>query len=156
MKKHMIILLIMLMMSGCSTQRDLSSKDIDSKKEDVYQDTISEEKEDTNQKNIDLLKRYVSVVYESKNEKKRDQELNSIISSSLFDKIAVKDAQIDNQDYQTEIDDSTFYSNDDGAIAIFTLISTSKISVTRQTYLLQVSIKDQRINEIMRMELLEK
>lgn len=152
----MIILLIMLMMSGCSTQRDLSSKDIDSKKEDVYQDTISEEKEDTNQKNIDLLKRYVSVVYESKNEKKRDQELNSIISSSLFDKIAVKDAQIDNQDYQTEIDDSTFYSNDDGAIAIFTLISTSKISVTRQTYLLQVSIKDQRINEIMRMELLEK
>ena len=92
MKKHMIILLIMLMMSGCSTQRDLSSKDIDSKKEDVYQDTISEEKEDTNQKNIDLLKRYVSVVYESKNEKKRDQELNSIISSSLFDKIAVKDA----------------------------------------------------------------
>ena len=152
----MIILLIMLMMSGCSTQRDLSSKDIDSKKEDVYQNTISEEKEDTNQKNIDLLKRYVSVVYESKNEKKRDQELNSIISSSLFDKIAVKDAQIDNQDYQTEIDDSTFYSNDDGAIAIFTLISTSKISVTRQTYLLQVSIKDQRINEILRMELLEK
>ncbi len=152
----MIILLIMLMMSGCSTQRDLSSKDIDSKKEDVYQNTISEEKEDTNQKNIDLLKRYVSVVYESKNEKKRDQELNSIISSSLFDKIAVKDAQIDNQDYQTEIDDSTFYSNDDGALAIFTLISTSKISVTRQTYLLQVSIKDQRINEILRMELLEK
>lgn len=152
----MIILLIMLLMSGCSTQRDLSSKDMVSKKEDVYQETISEEKEDSNQKNIDLLKRYVSVVYESKNEEKRDQELNSIISSSLFDKIAVKDAQIDNQDYQTEIDDSTFYSNDDGAIAIFTLISTSKISVTRQTYLLQVSIKDQRINEIMRMELLEK
>lgn len=152
----MIILLIMLLMSGCSTQRDLSSKDMVSKKEDVYQDTISEEKEDSNQKNIDLLKRYVSVVYESKNEKKRDQELNSIISSSLFDKIAVKDAQIDNQDYQTEIDDSTFYSNDDGALAIFTLISTSKISVTRQTYLLQVSIKDQRINEILRMELLEK
>ena len=152
----MIILLIMLLMSGCSTQRDLSSKDMVSKKEDVYKDTISEEKEDSNQKNIDLLKRYVSVVYESKNEKKRDQELNSIISSSLFDKIAVKDAQIDNQDYQTEIDDSTFYSNDDGALAIFTLISTSKISVTRQTYLLQVSIKDQRINEILRMELLEK
>lgn len=159
MKWRWICLTVALLMTGCSTNTgsdEMQNKPLSGAQDPVVEKKEEPGKENEEEKKVSLIRRYVEAVYES-GEKDLQKELKDVVSEAMLKNYAAgTNAAIDAREYTAQIEDPFYYANEEGAVAIFTIVSTTEIHVTRQSYVLQVRIENDRISEILCMEALER
>ena len=145
-----------LLVAGCSGSGNGDTSNGSESSTEMQHEKAQDENVESEETQIALIRQYVEAVYET-GEKDLQEELRNVVSESLLkDYAAGTNAAIDAREYTAQIEDPFYYTNEDGAVAIFTVVSTTELNVTRQTYLLQVGIRNERIDEIVRMEVLER
>lgn len=145
-----------LLVAGCSGSGNGDTSNGSESSTEIQHAKAQDEDVESEETQIALIRQYVEAVYET-GEKDLQEELRNVVSESLLkDYAAGTNAAIDAREYTAQIEDPFYYANEDGAVAIFTVVSTTELNVTRQTYLLQVGIRNERIDEIVRMEVLER
>lgn len=145
-----------LLVAGCSESGNGDTSNGPESSTEMQHEKAQDENVESEETQIALIRQYVEAVYET-GEKDLQEELGNVVSESLLkDYAAGTNAAIDAREYTAQIEDPFYYTNEDGAVAIFTVVSTTELNVTRQTYLLQVGIRNERIDEIVRMEVLER
>lgn len=145
-----------LLVAGCSESGNSDTSNGPESSTEMQHEKAQDENVESEETQIALIRQYVEAVYET-GEKDLQEELGNVVSESLLkDYAAGTNAAIDAREYTAQIEDPFYYANEDGAVAIFTVVSTTELNVTRQTYLLQVGIRNERIDEIVRMEVLER
>ena len=156
MKWRWMCLAAILLVAGCSGSGNGDTSNGSESSKEMQHEKAQDENVESEETQIALIRQYVEAVYET-GEKDLQEELGNVVSESLLkDYAAGTNAAIDAREYTAQIEDPFYYTNEDGAVAIFTVVSTTELNVTRQTYLLQVGIRNERINEIVRMEVLER
>lgn len=114
-------------------------KSIDNAKQNVYQ------------KNIEIVKQYVDLIYNS--EQKADEkfldELADIADESIVKMFDVEDTSIDHSNaVVTKITHADVTANEKKAMAVYTLKTITDVNENEQDYLLVVSLSDQKISSI--------
>ena len=156
MKWRWMCLAAILLVAGCSGSGNGDTSNGSESSTEIQHAKAQDEDVESEETQIALIRQYVEAVYET-GEKDLQEELGNVVSESLLkDYAAGTNAAIDAREYTAQIEDPFYYTNEDGAVAIFTVVSTTELNVTRQTYLLQVGIRNERIDEIVRMEVLER
>ena len=156
MKGRWMCLAAILLVAGCSESGNSDTSNGPESSTEMQHEKAQDENVESEETQIALIRQYVEAVYET-GEKDLQEELGNVVSESLLkDYAAGTNAAIDAREYTAQIEDPFYYANEDGAVAIFTVVSTTELNVTRQTYLLQVGIRNERIDEIVRMEVLER
>lgn len=156
MKWRWMCLAAILLVAGCSGSGNGDTSNGSESSTEMQHEKAQDENVESEETQIALIRQYVEAVYET-GEKDLQEELGNVVSESLLkDYAAGTNAAIDAREYTAQIEDPFYYTNEDGAVAIFTVVSTTELNVTRQTYLLQVGIRNERIDEIVRMEVLER
>lgn len=156
MKWRWMCLAAILLVAGCSGSGNGDMPNGPESSTEMQHEKAQDENVESEETQIALIRQYVEAVYET-GEKDLQEELGNVVSESLLkDYAAGTNAAIDAREYTAQIEDPFYYANEDGAVAIFTVVSTTELNVTRQTYLLQVGIRNERIDEIVRMEVLER
>ncbi len=156
MKWRWMCLAAFLLVAGCSGSGNGDTSNGSESSTEMQHAKAQDEDVESEETQIALIRQYVEAVYET-GEKDLQEELGNVVSESLLkDYAAGTNAAIDAREYTAQIEDPVYYANEDGAVAIFTVVSTTELNVTRQTYLLQVGIRNERIDEIVRMEVLER
>ena len=156
MKWRWMCLAAILLVAGCSGSGNGDTSNGSESSTEMQHEKAQDENVESEETQIALIRQYVEAVYET-GEKDLQEELGNVVSESLLkDYAAGTNAAIDAREYTAQIEDPFYYANEDGAVAIFTVVSTTELNVTRQTYLLQVGIRNERIDEIVRMEVLER
>ena len=156
MKWRWMCLAAILLVAGCSESGNSDTPNGPESSTEMQHEKAQDENVESEETQIALIRQYVEAVYET-GEKDLQEELGNVVSESLLkDYAAGTNAAIDAREYTAQIEDPFYYANEDGAVAIFTVVSTTELNVTRQTYLLQVGIRNERIDEIVRMEVLER
>lgn len=156
MKWRWMCLAAILLVAGCSGSGNGDTSNGSESSTEIQHAKAQDEDVESEETQIALIRQYVEAVYET-GEKDLQEELGNVVSESLLkDYAAGTNAAIDAREYTAQIEDPFYYANEDGAVAIFTVVSTTELNVTRQTYLLQVGIRNERIDEIVRMEVLER
>ena len=156
MKWRWMCLAAILLVAGCSESGNSDTSNGPESRTEMQHEKAQDENVESEETQIALIRQYVEAVYET-GEKDLQEELGNVVSESLLkDYAAGTNAAIDAREYTAQIEDPFYYANEDGAVAIFTVVSTTELNVTRQTYLLQVGIRNERIDEIVRMEVLER
>lgn len=156
MKWRWMCLAAVLLVAGCSGSGNGDTSNGSESSTEMQHEKAQDENVESEETQIALIRQYVEAVYET-GEKDLQEELGNVVSESLLkDYAAGTNAAIDAREYTAQIEDPFYYANEDGAVAIFTVVSTTELNVTRQTYLLQVGIRNERIDEIVRMEVLER
>lgn len=156
MKWRWMCLAAVLLVAGCSESGNSDTPNGPESSTEMQHEKAQDENVESEETQIALIRQYVEAVYET-GEKDLQEELGNVVSESLLkDYAAGTNAAIDAREYTAQIEDPFYYANEDGAVAIFTVVSTTELNVTRQTYLLQVGIRNERIDEIVRMEVLER
>ena len=156
MKWRWMCLAAVLLVAGCSGSGNGDVPNGPELSTEMQHAKAQDEDVESEETQIALIRQYVEAVYET-GEKDLQEELRNVVSESLLkDYAAGTNAAIDAREYTAQIEDPFYYANEDGAVAIFTVVSTTELNVTRQTYLLQVGIRNERIDEIVRMEVLER
>lgn len=156
MKWRWMCLAAILLVAGCSESGNSDTSNGPESSTEMQHEKAQDENVESEETQIALIRQYVEAVYET-GEKDLQEELGNVVSESLLkDYAAGTNAAIDAREYTAQIEDPFYYANEDGAVAIFTVVSTTELNVTRQTYLLQVGIRNERIDEIVRMEVLER
>ena len=156
MKWRWMCLAAILLVAGCSGSGNGDTSNGSESSTEIQHAKAQDEDVESEETQIALIRQYVEAVYET-GEKDLQEELGNVVSESLLkDYAAGTNAVIDAREYTAQIEDPFYYANEDGAVAIFTVVSTTELNVTRQTYLLQVGIRNERIDEIVRMEVLER
>lgn len=156
MKWRWMCLAAILLVAGCSESGNSDTSNGPESSTEIQHAKAQDEDVESEETQIALIRQYVEAVYET-GEKDLQEELGNVVSESLLkDYAAGTNAAIDAREYTAQIEDPFYYANEDGAVAIFTVVSTTELNVTRQTYLLQVGIRNERIDEIVRMEVLER
>lgn len=156
MKWRWMCLAAILLVAGCSGSGNGDTSNGPESSTEIQHEKAQDENVESEETQIALIRQYVEAVYET-GEKDLQEELRNVVSESLLkDYAAGTNAAIDAREYTAQIEDPFYYANEDGAVAIFTVVSTTELNVTRQTYLLQVGIRNERIDEIVRMEVLER
>lgn len=156
MKWRWMCLAAILLVAGCSESGNSDTPNGPESSTEMQHAKAQDENVESEETQIALIRQYVEAVYET-GEKDLQEELGNVVSESLLkDYAAGTNAAIDAREYTAQIEDPFYYANEDGAVAIFTVVSTTELNVTRQTYLLQVGIRNERIDEIVRMEVLER
>lgn len=156
MKWRWMCLAAILLVAGCSGSGNGDTSNGSESSTEMQHEKAQDENVESEETQIALIRQYVEAVYET-GEKDLQEELRNVVSESLLkDYAAGTNAAIDAREYTAQIEDPFYYTNEDGAVAIFTVVSTTELNVTRQTYLLQVGIRNERIDEIVRMEVLER
>lgn len=156
MKWRWMCLAAVLLVAGCSGSGNGDTSNGSESSTEMQHEKAQDENVESEETQIALIRQYVEAVYET-GEKDLQEELGNVVSESLLkDYAAGTNAAIDAREYTAQIEDPFYYTNEDGAVAIFTVVSTTELNVTRQTYLLQVGIRNERIDEIVRMEVLER
>lgn len=156
MKWRWMCLAAVLLVAGCSGSGNGDTSNGSESSTEIQHAKAQDEDVESEETQIALIRQYVEAVYET-GEKDLQEELRNVVSESLLkDYAAGTNAAIDAREYTAQIEDPFYYANEDGAVAIFTVVSTTELNVTRQTYLLQVGIRNERIDEIVRMEVLER
>ena len=156
MKWRWMCLAAVLLVAGCSGSGNGDTSNGSELSTEMQHAKAQDEDVESEETQIALIRQYVEAVYET-GEKDLQEELRNVVSESLLkDYAAGTNAAIDAREYTAQIEDPFYYANEDGAVAIFTVVSTTELNVTRQTYLLQVGIRNEWIDEIVRMEVLER
>lgn len=156
MKWRWMCLAAILLVAGCSGSGNGDTSNGPESSTEIQHAKAQDEDVESEETQIALIRQYVEAVYET-GEKDLQEELGNVVSESLLkDYAAGTNVEIDAHEYTAQIEDPFYYANEDGAVAIFTVVSTTELNVTRQTYLLQVGIRNERIDEIVRMEVLER
>lgn len=100
--------------------------------------------------NLQILKQYVEITYNSNN-KNNQSQLKEIISDDLFKDINQTMNVDSDHRFETKVKHAKYTVNKDVGIAVFTLKTSTEANESEQIYLLEVKINNGVISEISRM-----